>query len=64
MQKKKELDLQVMKISGKKTETTENKIHKVSFQGLEKKKYKNEQKRLLTSEINKVFWEIASTQLK
>ena len=34
MQKKKELDLQVMKISGKKTETTENKIHKVSFQGL------------------------------
>ena len=32
-----ELDLQVIKISGKKTETTENKIHKVSFQGLPKK---------------------------
>ena len=29
-----ELNLQVIKISGKKTETTENEIHKVSFQGL------------------------------
>ena len=42
----KELDQQIVKVSGKKTETTDNKIHNVFFQGLEKKKYKSEYNRL------------------
>ena len=35
--RQKELDLQIVKLSWKKTETTDNKIHNVFFQGLEKK---------------------------
>ena len=35
---KKELDLQIVKVSWKKTETTDNKIHNVFFSKIERKR--------------------------
>lgn len=55
-EKKKELNLQIVKISGRKTETTNNKFHDFFSRIGKKTKTK-----MNTIDFNKVFWKIAST---
>ena len=57
--KKKELNLQIVKISGRKTETTDNKFHDFFSRIGKKRKTK-----MNTIDFNKVFWKIVSTQSK
>ena len=60
---KKELDLQIVKARGKKTETTDNKFDDFFFSRTGRKR-KTKINTVDFKEVNKVFWNIVSTQLK